>query len=388
MKTNVLLVIGIIVAVVFLSIALSQNSPPEETESIHGERSRTIEAFLNQMLSQEVRRENTPSVTDLPFIVSAVEPLENLCEGESHTNFDCYEAYFQNVVRKQGIAEAFTILKGIYSQNEYARAQCHPISHVIGREASNKFPAVAEAYTQGDSFCWSGYYHGVLEGVIGKIGYTNLAEQMNDICASLAKARKYSFDHYNCVHGLGHGIMAVTQNELFQTLATCDALTDTWERQSCWSGAFMENIIVDNKSHFTKYLKPEDPLYPCNTVDKEYKGTCYLMQTSYMLKLTNGDFSLVFEQCEKADEGFQEICYQSLGRDASGRSVSNVNQTKAMCSLGKDFQQQSNCVIGAVKDFISYHHSDVQAKELCATLEGEALQSVCTSTAETYAKVL
>ncbi|TSC98154.1 MAG: hypothetical protein Greene101447_117, partial [Parcubacteria group bacterium Greene1014_47] len=365
------------VALLFLSMVLTRENPSEQAPlPAQG----SIESFVNQMLSQEQRREEDPSVVDVPL----AEP----CEGANHTNFDCYEDYFKNTVKQQSIVYAFDALKTIYPSNEYARAQCHPITHVIGQEASKKFATVAEAYTQGDSFCWSGYYHGVLEGVIAKIGYTNLASQMDDICAPLAKARQYSFDHYNCVHGLGHGIMAITQDELFQSLETCNVLSDTWERQSCWSGAFMENIIIDNKNHFTKYLKPEDPLYPCNEAGKEYKGTCYLMQTSYMLKLTNGDFAKVFEQCAMADEGFQDICYQSLGRDASGRSVSNVQQTKATCILGKDFQQQSNCVIGAVKDFISYHHSDIQAKELCSSLESLELQQVCKSTSETYAKVL
>ena len=380
MRPKIFLIVGILVALLFLSIVLTRKDAPEATVlPVQG----SIEAFVNQMLSQEVRAERD-SVPRL----GTESLVEKPCEGDNATHFDCYEEYFKNAVKDQGIAHAFTVLKAVYPQNEYARAQCHPITHVIGKEAESKFATVAEAYTQGDSFCWSGYYHGVLEGVIAKIGYANLANQMNDICVPLAKVRTYSFDHYNCVHGLGHGIMAVTQDELFQSLETCNVLSDAWDRQSCWSGAFMENIIVDNKNHFTKYLKPEDPLYPCNTVGKEYKGTCYLMQTSYMLKLVNGDFSSVFEQCEKADEGFQEICYQSLGRDASGRSLSNVSQTKATCSLGKDFKQQSNCVIGAVKDFISYHHSDVQAKELCVALESLELQSVCKSTAESYAKVL
>jgi len=379
MKANILLVVGIIAVFLFLSLVLTQKNPPQEIVS--------LETFLNQMLSQEVRREETPLRDSVPKL-GTESLIEKLCEGDNHTSFDCYETYFQNVVEKEGISRAFAVIRAVYPDNEYARAQCHPLTHVIGREAASTFATVAEAYTQGDSFCWSGYYHGVLEGVIANIGYANLAEHMNDICTPLAQARKYSFDHYNCVHGLGHGIMAITQNELFQTLETCNVLSDTWERQSCWSGAFMENIIVDNKNHFTKYLKLEDPLYPCNAAGKEYKGTCYLMQTSYMLKLTNGDFAKVFEQCARAGEGFQDICYQSLGRDASGRSVSNVQETKATCSLGKDFQQQSNCVIGAVKDFISYHHSDVQAKELCLSLESLQLQQVCTSTAETYAKVL
>lgn len=147
----------------------------------------------------------------------------------------------------------------------------------------------------------------------------------------------------------------------------------------------MENVIVDNKNHFTKYLKPGEPLYPCTAVGDKYKGTCYLMQTSYMLKVTNGDFAKVFLLCEQAGDAFRATCFQSLGRDASGRSVSNAETTKNTCNLGKNFEAQSNCVIGAVKDFISYFHSDMQAKELCASLD-TGLQSICFSTAESYYK--
>jgi len=147
---------------------------------------------------------------------------------------------------------------------------------------------------------------------------------------------------------------------------------------------FMENVIVDNKNHFTKYLKPDEPLYPCSAADDKYKGTCYLMQTSYMLKVTNGDFSKVFALCSTVG-GFAATCYQSLGRDASGRSISSIEPTKATCGLGKDYDQKSNCIIGAVKDFVSYHHSDVQAKQLCNALETE-LQSICTSTLNEYYK--
>lgn len=150
----------------------------------------------------------------------------------------------------------------------------------------------------------------------------------------------------------------------------------------------MENIIVDNKNHFTKYLNPQDPLYPCNAVAQVYRGTCYLMQTSYMLKVTNEDFAKVFSLCGTAEQAFQSVCYQSLGRDASGHTVSDVAATKAICAMGKDFSQQSNCVIGAVKDFISYHHSDSEAKALCSSFEDAQLRSVCFATAESYAKIL
>ena len=150
----------------------------------------------------------------------------------------------------------------------------------------------------------------------------------------------------------------------------------------------MENIIVDNKNHFTKYLKPSDPVYPCNAVDEDYKAICYLMQTSYMLKVLNGSYEKVFEVCSGIEEAHRTTCYESLGRDISGRSTSNAAATKAGCNLGKDVTQRRHCIIGAVKDFISYFHSDVQAKELCGMLtEEKDLQDVCYQIAESYYKV-
>ncbi len=51
--------------------------------------------------------------------------------------------------------------------------------------------------------------------------------------------------------------------------------------------------------------------------------------------------------------------------------------------LGKTLENKEHCVIGAVKDFISYFHSDTEAKELCNSLSGE-LKSVCLATADSY----
>ena len=121
---------------------------------------------------------------------------------------------------------------------------------MIGRAAAESSDDVAEVFVRGDPYCWSGYYHGAMEGVIGKIGRENLPERIDGICRSIGEKERYSFDHYNCVHGLGHGVMAVNGNELFDSLSVCDNVQDGWERSSCWSGGFMENVIVDNKYHF------------------------------------------------------------------------------------------------------------------------------------------
>jgi len=311
---------------------------------------------------------------------------EDVCTGTASADFYCYEDHYNQIVRKEGIDAAFTDLKARYAKNPYVVAQCHPLTHVIGREAALKFKTPGEAYKYGDGFCWSGYYHGILETFLEKIGDKNLPKEINNICDSIEGKERYSFDYYNCVHGLGHGVMAITQTELFESLDYCDLLIGDWEQYSCASGVFMENVIVDNLNHFTKYLKPEEPLYPCTAVQEKYKNTCYLMQTSYILKVNGGNFTDTFAWCRKAEEPYRMTCFQSLGRDASGRSASNAESTKRLCLLGADFFERSNCVIGAVKDFISYFHSDVEAKVFCTSLEDESLTSICNSTTESYYK--
>ena len=148
----------------------------------------------------------------------------------------------------------------------------------------------------------------------------------------------------------------------------------------------MENIMAEiNPNHSTKYIIASEPFYPCTAVDGRYKQACYLIQSSQALNSVNGDFSRVFSLCANTEETFRATCYQSLGRDASGRNISNIQQTRDTCLLGQDFDAQSNCAIGAVKDITWYHHSDVQAKEFCDTLD-PSLAPICLSTAREYYK--
>lgn len=350
-----------------------------------------IEAFLNE--AQRNWDDSIPGSSTLAIASSATSTVakkENapapgttpLCTTQTG-DFDCYDAYYSNLTIVSGVQAAFADLRARYATG-YIQAQCHPLSHVIGRAATVKYATPSEAYLHGDSFCWSGYYHGVLEGVIKKIGRKNLGDQMDSICKDIPGKDHYSFDYYNCVHGLGHGVMAATSDELFDSFAYCDRLTGNWEQVSCASGAYMENVIVDGKNHFTKYLKPSDPLYPCNSSPEKYKNTCYLMQTSYMLKVNGGDFLKTFSWCANAEANYQNTCYESLGRDASGRSTSNVAATNRTCLLGTAGDQQTHCMIGAAKDFVSYFHSDLQAKELCNSFTDETLKTTCLDTVKSY----
>jgi hypothetical protein len=225
-----------------------------------------------------------------------------------------------------------------------------------------------------------------MEGLVDKISLKNLPAQLNSICADLPGKASYNFEYYNCVHGLGHGIMAQLEDDVFASLKMCDNLTGDWEEQSCYSGVYMQNIIdstnVADTDNVVKDLKPDQPLYPCTAVENKYKSQCYLGQTSYVLQQNGYNFAKVTALCAGVEEPYRDICFQSLGRDAANQASHDSARTKVTCWLSTDSNDRQNCIVGAVKEIISYYHSDTQAISFCNILEDQ--KDNCLSTAKSY----
>lgn len=316
---------------------------------------------------------------------SSLHTAPNCLQTAQSTDFTCWDNRLRAITREDSPAAAFADIKVAYNQEPYVVSQCHQLTHRIGREAALRYKDIGEAYRYGDNFCWSGYYHGVMETMTATLGKDYVIENIATICDVLKKEQPYSFYHFNCVHGLGHGVMGLTKIELYDSLKICQKMVEWWEQESCYGGVFMENIMSeDNSDHGTKYLLSDQPMYPCTAVENTFKNQCYLMQTSYALKLANYDYDTVFSACSQVEQQFVATCYQSLGRDASGNTTSDPARTKEICLKGVDYDAQSNCVIGAVKDFISYFHTMEQATVLCDMLGSPALQDVCRTTAQSY----
>ena len=311
------------------------------------------------------------------------------CSGDSASDYACYQKRYQALVQDSGVDAAFTELKDEYENNSFVKGNCHQLTHVIGRAAAGIYGEdIATTYSHGDNFCWSGYYHGAMEDAVAKIGPEKILDEANTICADLNGHQRQSFYHYNCAHGLGHGFMEIQDHELFDSLRTCDTLTDDWERTTCYGGVFMENIIAQESGSYTsKYLKADHPLYPCTDVEYQYKNECYKVQTSYALHTTTGgnDWLKVFDLCSTVEDDFRGTCYQSLGRDISGLRISDVSIYKDICMLGPDDEARVNCTLGVAKDLIAYYNSDVQAKALCETFDepnNAAFRNLCLETVE------
>src|SRR5207244_2913832 len=139
-------------------------------------------------------------------------PAAARCSNDPRLALGCDEQRYRSIVAGQGVAEAFADLKAGYGADPEMQRLCHAITHAIGQAAVAKYGDVAEAFRHGDNACGSGYYHGVMQGFALARGSTQLLSDLDAACAGVPGKERKSLDYFNCVHGLGHAIMAVRRD--------------------------------------------------------------------------------------------------------------------------------------------------------------------------------
>ncbi len=257
-----------------------------------------------------------------------------------------------------------------------ARIDCHQRAHMLGHMAYRRFGAVALA-TAGHE-CHSGSYHGATEAMFQERGTLNLEDDVASLCGETTNR----FFLHQCMHGIGHGLMAWTSYELHDALALCDRAGETMDQHSCYSGVFMENAVgglQGSMGHKTAYLS-DDPHFPCNVVDERYMAPCYFYQTSHMVSIFRGDFSKVAAACAELEGFARRLCFESMGRDVGGRTRGDPDRSIALCSSAADPQDRRHCLDGAVQDYFWDASGAEPATEFCRLLDDDADKRSCYGT--------
>lgn len=253
-------------------------------------------------------------------------------------------------------------------------SDCHQEAHTIGRLGYKVYEE--KAFGQCDPSCHSGCYHGAMESFLHESGTENLAQNIDRIC----KAFDTSFGEFECLHGVGHGVLAYMDYDVPAGLEECENLSTTFGQRSCIGGLFMENVLTGEglgaskkQDHATNWLNKTDPYFPCNKIDQnpDVQYECYQMQTSWMLYMYRYDFDKVAKACLKAPANYISVCFKSFGRDAAGHTLRDPQKILEMCNKvprTKDYYNQ--CIIGAVNVIIDFWGPNLknQATELCALL--------------------
>jgi hypothetical protein len=158
------------------------------------------------------------------------------------------------------------------------------------------------------------------------------------------------------------------------SLEMCTKLDTPWEQTSCDGGVFMENF---NTSYGVKsrFLKDDQPLYPCTSVEERHKLYCYLQITDRILQLNGYDFPAAGRTCLDAEPDWVATCFQSYGRSASGTSRLDRAMLIRLCEQAPE-KGRSDCVYGAVRDIASNDAGGKRGRAYCAAVP-EAYRGRC-----------
>jgi len=300
-------------------------------------------------------------------------------------DYDCYTETLKLGLTNSGIKPTLANLRGLSASNQTVQSYCHSIVHELGRAAYEQTQGdIGKVFTEGDTTCWSGFYHGALERAFSHS--KDLAKTAQSLCTA-ENGVNGSFLYYQCLHGLGHGLSVRFDNEIYQALAICERLVDGYQQKSCYGGVFMENYVANPAAgHVSKYLNSDDPIAPCNKVAEKFKYNCYQLVSIQILKLNGYDFGKAFTTCEQADSRYMKVCYQSVGRDISGYTAENPDKALEYCYLGSKTAQKE-CIRAIAADSVYSKSSEDYVVEICKKVK-EVLKPDCYESAGSSIAVL
>lgn len=278
-------------------------------------------------------------------------------------NFECLEQAFGNMTFNDGPKPALTRLQSLITSNTDVAADCHRIAHRMGSAALTRFKDnVAPAFIAGTPVCASGYYHGIIERAFLGQPTDELAVIARQLCSD-PQISAQRFLSYQCIHGLGHGLMIYTGYDLPGSLKTCDSLRSGFDRVSCSGGVFMENF---NSSYgvTSKYLRKNDPIYPCNDVAERHKLYCYLLVTANILRVTNYDQRKTADACRRSEPAWVGTCYESFGRDVSGIAGKDAGKALASCRLARS--NEGDCLYGVAREIVNADAAGRRGAHFCS----------------------
>lgn len=254
-------------------------------------------------------------------------------------------------------AAALAEMHIVVASDEAILAQCHSIGHSIGNTAMKKYKDVSTALRYSDEFCGSGYIHGVIETAIGNS--TNLYDDLLTLCPK---------DSGNCLHGVGHGLMYYTENDIPKSLHYCDTFPAKREQLFCAEGVFMEHFNTDILSHTTHYLKSDDTTFPCTLQKEQYKGPCYFYSPDYYLQLHPTDYKGAFAVCNSVETKFIPTCINGNASRMMKRNLLEPKLVERQCMLLQK-EYQNFCIDGMVSYYVVNYYSLAKGRDLCSQLE-------------------
>ncbi|HSW87817.1 MAG TPA: hypothetical protein VLG12_01520 [Candidatus Saccharimonadales bacterium] len=283
-----------------------------------------------------------------------------------------------DLINSQNPSIAIDRLKEEMSTDSQVLFGCHEILHAMGRISYKKYNDLSTAMEYRDEVCVGGYIHGVIEGY-----FASSKPNFSNMYKACSKYTNNSYMRWDCFHGMGHGLMLYTSNNVPESLVGCNIIKNQFDQTACYNGTYMENFNADTVNHPSKYLNLTNPFSLC-AKDKIHPEQCYTNAPFAFLNYYNNDYKGVLEWCDEAPEVYRNSCYEGAGAQITRRMIHSPDKIEQLC-MSSTKNKIAACVSGSAEWIIGQNNSQKQAENFCNNFTLETNKQVCLQTLQNSA---
>ncbi len=310
------------------------------------------------------------------------------CSKINGDKIPCYEKHSIPLVDRGGPKLAMGTLMQVANGDRDVRGFGHVYAHAIGIHAFDADKNVERTFSSCTDAFQSGCYHGVIEAYFANSGKVD-SGSVTQLCVPWSQPGVYGWLRFQCAHGLGHGLTMHYEHNLVSALKGCDFLVESWDRESCYGGAFMENVVDATEPHHGmpgmdmpeearsfKQIDKKDLNYPCSILAERYLTTCYQNQVSIIMYFDDHKMPAVAKDCMKVPEKYRYMCFTGFGTDINSFVVGDHLKAIDLCS-DAPMSYREWCIIGVVKNIIDVSAKTADGVSFCQKVDDHHLKSRC-----------
>jgi hypothetical protein len=274
-----------------------------------------------------------------------------------------------------GLGAALDSLERLAQRDSLVLRSGHQLAHALGSQAfaqaGNSDTVIAHCRPDFGSGC----YHGVVEAALHH-DHRVAMDELEHMCGA-ADPRANQGALFECVHGVGHGVLGAVGGDVSRALLYCDELSSDALRNSCHEGVFMEAIKAavagpGHRMHDSLHaglgaglvIRPGDPFSPCRGYEGEYGQACWIFQGYIILRSVEFDAGQAFQICDQAPSSWVSRCYQSVGHQLTGLFQRDARWVIDRCRSGRP-ELGPQCAAGAVIALVAEDWSGRRAVQFC-----------------------
>ena len=310
------------------------------------------------------------------------------CSKINGDKIPCYEKHLIPLVDRGGPKLAMGTLMQVANGDRDVRGFGHVYAHAIGIHAFDADKNVERTFSSCTDAFQSGCYHGVIEAYFASSGKVD-SQSVTALCVPWSQPGVYGWLRFQCAHGLGHGLTMHYEHNLVSSLKGCDLLVEDWDRQSCYGGAFMENVVDATEPHHGmpgmdmpeekrsfKQIDKNNLNYPCSILPERYLTTCYQNQVSIIMYFDDHKMPAVAKDCMKVPESYRYMCFTGFGTDINSFVVGDHLKAIDECTNVPE-KYRDWCIIGVVKNIIDVSAKTADGVSFCQKVGEHHLKSRC-----------